>query len=100
MLSGKVTYQFNPKNTLVLQMGLPIFGVVFRPDFEINGKTLTKTTVIGRSGLFYGKLAYEYKLSQKLCLIATYSLNCFHFDKPRPVAILQNDLVIGVKKTF
>lgn len=99
-LSGNILYRLNNKSSVKMQFGLPLFGVAYRPDFEINGKTLTKTTLIGKSILFSAKLEYNYKLTRNLSLTATYSYNYFTFDEPRPITILQNGLLIGLRKTF
>lgn len=99
-LSGNIQYQITKKSSVRMQFGLPVFGLVYRPDFEINGKTLTKTTFIGNSILLSAKLEYDYKLTPRLNLTATYNYNYFTFDEPRPIAILQNGLAIGIRKTF
>jgi hypothetical protein len=99
-VSGNILYHLNKKNSVRVQLGLPLFGLVYRPDFEINGKTLTKATLIGKSNLFSIKLEYDYKLTPKLDLTATYNYNYFSFDEPRPILILQNGLSIGLRKTF
>jgi hypothetical protein len=99
-LSGNILYHLNKKSSVRMQLGLPVFGLVYRPDFEINGKTLTKTTLIGKSSLLSVKLEYDYKLTPKLNLTAAYNYNYFTFDEPRPITILQNGLLIGLRKTF
>jgi hypothetical protein len=99
-LSGNLTYRISDRSTLRIQLALPVFGLVYRPDFEINGKTLTKTTSIGQSGLFSAKLEYAYKLNPKLSVLATYTYNYFTFDEPRAITILQNGLSIGIRRTF
>jgi hypothetical protein len=99
-LSGNILYHLNKKNSVRMQFGLPVFGLVYRPDFEINGKALTKTTLIGHSSLLSIKLEYDYKLTPKLNLTATYNYNYFTFDEPRPITILQNGLLIGLRRTF
>ena len=99
-LSGNILYHLNKKNSVGMQIGLPVFGLVYRPDFEINGKTLTKATLIGKSNLFSIKLEYNYRLTPKLNLKTTYNYNYFTFDEPRPITILQNGLLIGLRKTF
>lgn len=99
-LSGNILYRLNKKSSIRTQLGLPVVGLVYRPDFEINGKTLTKTTLIGKSNLFSIKLEYDYKVTPKLSLTATYNYNYFTFDEPRPITILQNGLSIGLRKIF
>ena len=98
--SGNILYRLNKKSSIRVQAGLPVFGVVYRPDFEINGKTLTKTTALGKGNLFSVKLEYDYKLSSKLYLTAAYNYNYFSFDEPRPITILTNGLLVGLRKTF
>ncbi len=99
-ISGNIIYHLNKRNSLRMQFGLPVFGLVYRPDFEINGKTLTKTTFAGKSSLLSVKLEYNYKLTPKINLTATYNYNYFTFDEPRPITILQNGLSIGLRKIF
>jgi hypothetical protein len=99
-LSGNVLYRLSKKSSISMQLGLPVFGLVYRPDFEINGKTLTKTTLIGQSALLSAKIEYSLKLNPRLNFIATYNYNYFTFDEPRPITILQNGLSIGLRKTF
>lgn len=99
-LNGKILYHLNRKSSVRMQLGLPFFGIVYRPDFEINGKSFTKTTLIGKSNLFSVKLEYDYKLTPRLNLTATYNYNYFTVNEPRPVIILQNGLLIGLRKTF
>jgi hypothetical protein len=98
--SGNILYRLNKKSSVRIQAGLPVFGFVYRPDFEINGKTLTKTTGLGNGNLFSVKVEYDYKLSSKLYLTASYSYNYFSFDEPRAITILTNGLLVGLRKTF
>ena len=98
--SGNILYRLNKKSSVRLQAGLPVFGFVYRPDFEINGKTLTKTTVLGNGNLFSVKVELDYKLSSKLYLTASYRYNYFSFEEPRPITILTNGMLVGLRKTF
>ena len=98
--SGNILYRLNKKSAVRVQAGLPLFGFVYRPDFEINGKTLTTTTGLGKGNLFSVKAEYDYELSSKLYLTASYSYTYFSFDEPRPITILTNGLSVGLRKTF
>ena len=98
--SGNVLYRLTKKSSLRVQTGIPVFGFVYRPDFEINGKTLAKATVLGKGSLFSVKVEYDHKLSSKLYLTASYNYSYFTFDEPRPITILTNGLLIGLRKTF
>ena len=97
-LSGNALFHLTKKSDLRIQGGVPVIGVVYRPDFEINGKTLTKLSSIGDGGIFSVKLEYEYKFTSKLSVAATYHYNYLSFDEPRPVTILQNGIFVGVRK--
>jgi hypothetical protein len=98
--SGYILYHLNRKSGVRMHVGLPLVGLVYRPDFEVNGKTLTKTTLIGKGNLLSITLEYNYKLTSKLNFTATYNYNYFTFDEPRPIIILQIGLSIGLRKTF
>jgi hypothetical protein len=100
-LSGNAIYSINNKSSLALKTGIPVFGVVLRPDFEINGKTLTRATFVGKNMLLSGELTYTYRLSPKINLVAGYHYHYFTFeDKTPSVSLLQNDLSIGLNKRF
>lgn len=99
-VSGRFLYHFNKKSNVRMLLGLPVFGLVYRPDFEINGKTFTKITQIGKGNLFSAKLQYDCQLTSKFTFLATYHYSYFSFHEPRPVFILQNGLSLGVRRTF
>lgn len=99
-VSGRFLYHLNNRSNVRTLLGLPVFGLVYRPDFEINGKTLTEITQIGKGKLFSVKLQYDYKLASRVDFLATYHYNYFSFDQPNPVAILQNGLSLGVRRIF
>lgn len=99
-LTGNARYNLNNKSHMRALLALSVIGLVYRPDFEINGKSLTKIALLGKSNLLSAKLEYDYKLSSKLNFTATYSYNYFTYEKPRPITILQNGLLLGLRKTF
>jgi hypothetical protein len=98
ILTGKIRYQLNKKSNISMRAGLQAFGVVYRPDFEIDGKTLTKITHIGKSNLVSARPEYSYMLNSTLDLTVAYDYTYFSFDEPRPIGILQNGLSIGFRK--
>jgi hypothetical protein len=99
-LGGQVLYHLNKKSDLRMQIGLPLVGLLYRPDFEINGKTLTKPALPWKSNLFSVKLEYDYKFTRKVSATLMYNYSYFTFDEPRPITILQNGFSIGLRKTF
>jgi hypothetical protein len=99
-LSGALSVRLNERSNFSLQVGLPVFGVVYRPDFEINGNSLTETAFIGKGGLFSFKVEYDYKLSRKLSFTAGYQYNYFAFDEPRSIDVMQNGLSVGIRRIF
>ena len=99
-VGGAISYRLNKKSGFNLQLGLPVFGLVYRPDFEINGNTLAEAAFIGKGGLFSAKLEYSYRIAAKLSVTARYTFNYFAFDDPRSIDIMQNALSIGLRKVF
>lgn len=97
-LNGNVRFQLSRKDVFILSASLPLVGVVHRPDFEINGKTLTKATAFGNNGLYNLSLEYHRQLTKKICVSLTYRYSYFNFSQPRPITILQNGLSIGVSR--
>lgn len=99
-LSGKIQYQITKRSAVEMQFALPVAGLVYRPTFDINGKTMTKTTFFGESTFVSAKLTYYYKLTTNLKLTAAWNYTYFAFDEPRPITLLQNSFVIGLTKKF
>jgi hypothetical protein len=100
-LTGSVGYTLKRKSTLTLNTGIPVFGVVHRPDFEINGKTLTRAVFAGKNILLAAGLTYAYRLTPTVGLIATYRYHYFTIDDRGPsLSLLQNGLTIGVNTRF
>lgn len=100
VLGANILYRINEKNRIRLQSALPVLGLVYRPDFEINGKTLTAITSVWNSNFLSIKLEYSYTLTRKLHLRATYNYNYFTFGEPRRITLLQNAGLIGLVKKF
>lgn len=99
-LRGSISYYFNEKNSVTIQAALPVLGLAYRPDFDVEGKAFTKMTYIGKSGLFSADMKYNLKLSSRLSLQAAYRWSYFMFDSPRPVTILQNGFSVGLRRIF
>lgn len=98
--TAQVHYALNKKSQLMAQASLPIAGIVYRPDFEVDGKSLLKFTSPTRSQLFYFKATYAHILRPRLHLIATYDYSYFSTDEPRSMTLLHQGLTIGLRKTF
>lgn len=95
-LSGYFNYQLSKRNKLSMRAMLPIYGLAYRPDFEINGKTLVEATNLSNSIFISGKLEYQYAINSKLGLKVSYHFNYFSFDHPRPINLLQNGITMGL----
>jgi hypothetical protein len=98
--TGQVHYSLNKKNQFTAQASLPIAGIIYRPDFDVNGKSLLKFASPTSSQLFYFKASYARLLRPSLHLTATYDYSYFSTDKPRPMTLLNQGLTIGLRKTF
>jgi hypothetical protein len=99
-LSMRMLYKFSNKSQIKVQVELPTVGVVYRPDFEINGKTLTKITTLNEKFLISTVLGYEFMVSSKVSLTADYYFKYFAVDEPRPLVNVQNSFSLGVKYKF
>lgn len=97
LLSGKASYQFNAKSSLILQAGISAIGMVHRPNFEVYGDQLTNLTFIGKNNLALVKLAYNYQLTPKWSGSLNYNYSYFSYQEPKPVTILQNSLQLGLR---
>jgi hypothetical protein len=99
-LSGALSVRLNERSNFIVRVGLPVFGLVYRPDFEINGNTLTEPSYIGKGGLFSFGAEYDFKLSRRLSLRVAYQYNYFAFDRPRSIDVGQSGLSVGIRRTF
>ncbi|HTE34624.1 MAG TPA: hypothetical protein VK666_29800 [Chryseolinea sp.] len=98
--SGDMQYRFGNKNSLRLQFAIPVVGLTYRPDFEINGKSSTAAASVSIANVFTFKLEYEYKLAPKLGLFAGYYYHYTMIDEPSQLVISQNIFLVGVRKKF
>lgn len=96
-LGAEVIYHINRKSYIRMQAAIPVFGIVYRPDFEINDNALTEVATIGNSNLLSGRIEYVYKLGPKLDILAAYNYGYFSYDDPRPVTILQHSVWLGLR---
>lgn len=99
-LSVCASYQLSNKSRIKMQIELPTIGVVYRPDFEINGKTLTNISTLNDRFLISTALGYEFRLSSKVSVTADYRFKYFAFDEPRPLVNIQNGFSLGLKYKF
>lgn len=99
-LNGEAVYHPGNRSRLELKVSVPVGGFVYRPDFEVNGESMTKASVIGNSLLLNAGLQYVYQLKSDLSIIASYQFNYFQFDEPRAVNVLWHGLSIRLCKRF
>jgi len=95
-LTGLARYTINNRSHLSLKVSVPILGAVYRPDFEIDGKS--RTGLAGFiNGYIYGvELQYSYRLNSRVSATAGYSFNYFRYDKPRSVDMQWSGFTLGV----
>ena len=99
-VNSGLVYRLSKKISFELEASLPLAGIVYRPDFEINGKTLQQTTLPGTNLLLSASAKFRYQVNEKVSFTVGYHHNYFTFDKPRPVTILQQGLFIGMIAKF
>ncbi len=95
-LTGLARYTINSRNHLSLKVSVPVVGAVYRPDFEINGKTRTDLASLVNGYIYGVELQYSYRLNSRVSAMAGYSFNCFSFDKPRSVDLQWSGFTLGL----
>jgi|GEM_PF-7031054 len=98
-LTGLARYSID-RSSVSLKVSVPIVGVVYRPDFEIYGKTRTDVASFVNGYVYSVDLQYRYTLTSRLSAVAGYSFSYFSFDKPRSVDMLWSGLSAGVSMRF
>lgn len=96
--NGLFSYVPKTNHRLILKATIPMASYVYRPDFDVNGKSRKGFTTIAEDLGLIANLAYEYRLKRNYKLVLNYQYTYFTYDKPRTIAILQNDFTIGFKK--
>ena len=96
-LDGRLRYQLSPRSALELNASVSTVGVVYRPDFDINGKSSTRAAYLGNSLFYTVKVAYVYQVNPKLDLTLGYRYQYFTYREPRPIYLSQHSLYVGVR---
>lgn len=97
-LNGKMTYSLSEKFLLNLDVTLPIIGFIYRPDFDINGKSHSDINNIFEDIWLHLNLEQEFRLNKGFFLKLGYHFNYFTHDKPRRISLMQNGFRLGIKK--
>lgn len=110
-LIGKMYYQLNPKHRLITTIEIPFFGLLVRPPYSGINKFLLENDniIIATTGKWTSlndffalnwSTEYNYLISDKLCLSASY---CFAFHSTNylhKVIIVDNQILMGVHYNF
>ena len=99
-LTGLARYTIDGRSSLSLKVSVPIVGVVYRPDFEIYGKTRADVASFINGSIYGVDLQYRYTLTSRVSAVAGYSFNYFRFDKPRSIDMLWSGFSVGVSMRF
>lgn len=91
-------YRLSDRIVLSLTAGLPLGSYVYRPDFEIDGKTLN--TFVFARGTIQGEAAIQYKITRRLSIKAAYRYAYLSIQDPRPLHIMHNGLSLSVVLRF
>jgi hypothetical protein len=94
---GRLRYSISRRSALEFNASISTLGVVYRPDFDINGKSLTGAAFWGNSLFYTVKLSYIFQLNPKLDFVVSYRYQYFGYNEPRPIYFSQNGLSIGLR---
>jgi hypothetical protein len=98
--AGRVSYTVNEKNRLGLSIRLPLVGLAYRPDFEVDGPDYIGMNSIATNPGISGILEYEYRIGPYYGLMFKYLYNYYTFPDPRLFALMQNAFTVGFNLKF
>jgi hypothetical protein len=96
-VDGRLRFQVSSRSALVLSATVSTVGVMYRPDFEINGNSSTSAAFWGNSLFYTVNVAYVYQVSPKLDLMVGYRYQYFTYSQPRPIYLSHHSLYFGVR---
>jgi hypothetical protein len=98
--AGRISYTMNEKNRVGLSIRLPLIGLAYRPDFEVDGKEyIGMNSIITNPGIS-GIVEYEYRIGPYYGLMFKYLYSYYTFPDPRMFALLQNAFTVGFNLKF
>lgn len=99
-ISSEASLRLGKKSALQLKTYLPVAGLIYRPDFDINGKSSAHMKMAGTNLLFSSELRYVYKVNHRVSVFASFNFNYISVEQPRPMNLLTTAGLLGMSRTF
>jgi hypothetical protein len=98
--AGRISYTYNSKHRIGVSIRLPLIGLAYRPNFEVDGREyFGMNTLFTNPGIF-GILEYEYRIGPYYGLMFKYIYSYYTFPDPRMFAMMQNAFTVGFNLKF
>jgi hypothetical protein len=98
--AGRISYTFDSKNRVGLSLRLPLIGLAYRPNFEVDGQDYIGMNSIATNPGISGILEYEYRIGPYYGLMFKYLYSYYTFPDPRMFALMQNAFTAGLNLKF
>ena len=98
--AGRISYTPDSKNRVGLSVRLPLIGLAYRPNFEVDGQDYIGMNSIATNPGISGILEYEYRIGPYYGLMFKYLYGYYTFPDPRMFALMQNAFTVGLNLKF
>jgi hypothetical protein len=98
--AGRISYTLDEKNRIGLSIRLPLIGLAYRPNFEVDGREYFGMNSIVTNPGISGILEYEYRIGPYYGLMFKYLYSYYTFPDPRMFALMQNSFTAGFNLKF
>jgi len=98
--AGRISYTPDEKNRIGLSVRLPLIGLAYRPNYEVDGQDYVGMNSIVTNPGISGILEYEYRIGPYYGLMFKYLYTYYTFPDPRMFALMQNAFTVGFNLKF
>jgi hypothetical protein len=98
--AGRISYTLSEKNRVGLSLRIPLVGLAYRPNYEVDGREYFGMNSIATNPGISGILEYELRIGPYYGLMFKYLYNYYTFPDPRLFALMQNAFTVGFNLKF
>ncbi len=98
--AGRISYTPNSRHRFGVSIRLPLIGLAYRPDFEVDGREYVGMNTLFTNPGVFGVMEYEYRIGPYYGLMFKYLYSYYTFPDPRMFAMMQNALTVGFNLKF
>ena len=98
--AGRISYAPNSKHRVGISLRLPLIGLAYRPNFEVDGREYFGMNTLFTNPGISGIMEYEYRIGPYYGLMFKYLYNYYTFPDPRMFAMMQNAFTVGFNLKF